>query len=266
MIAILTLVACFIPVVQDVQSVDTTLEWTLNVDGLERRATVCFSQLNEDVNRPLVFVFHGHGGNAQQVRHRFRLEREWPEAIVVYMQGIPTPGQLTDRDGLKNGWQHRLGDQKDRDIKFFDAVFEKLKSTYSINLERVYATGHSNGGAFTFLLWEARPDRFAAFAPSATAAGRNVGKLAPKPVLVIAGKNDRLVKFQWQQASIRRIVESNGCHQEPMPANEQPWKEYQSKSKTPVMTYIHEGSHQFPDDAPTIIVKFFRDEPWKKSE
>ena len=33
---------------------------------------------------------------------------------------------------------------------------------FKIDEKRVYATGHSNGGGFTYLLWTCRPDAFAA--------------------------------------------------------------------------------------------------------
>ena len=35
----------------------------------------------------------------------------WPEAIVVYMQGLNTPGVIGDREGKKSGWQKSTGDQ-----------------------------------------------------------------------------------------------------------------------------------------------------------
>ena len=100
----------------------------------------------------------------------------WPEAIVVYMQGLPTPGK-TDPDGKQPGWQRLAGDQQDRDFKFFDAVLADLKKDYKVDAKRVYATGHSNGGGFTYLLWSTRGDIFAAMGPSA-AAGSGASRAA----------------------------------------------------------------------------------------
>ena len=42
-----------------------------------------------------------------------------------------------------------------------------LRHTYNIDDDRIYATGFSNGGMFTYLLWAKRPNVFAAFAPVA---------------------------------------------------------------------------------------------------
>ena len=184
----------------------------------------------------------------------------WPEAIVVYMQGLNTPGRLTDPEGKKPGWQHAPGQQGDRDLKFFDAVLASLQQDYKINKKRLYANGHSNGGSFTCLLWAARGDRFAAFAPSAEATARTLSQLKPKPVLHVAGENDTLVKFAWQQEAISVLRKLNQC------GEGQPWEGekgctlYPSKLGAPVVTFIHPGTHQFPDAAPAIIVKFFKEQ------
>jgi polyhydroxybutyrate depolymerase len=52
----------------------------------------------------------------------------------------------------------------------FDAVLATLKIAYKVDEKQIYATGHSNGGGFTYLLWAARWDEFAAIAPCAAAA------------------------------------------------------------------------------------------------
>lgn len=120
---------------------------TFTVDGVVRTALIYAPPTARSVRAPLVFVLHGHGGNARQVAHSYALNRQWPEAISVYMQGLDTPGQLTDP-------QAAPGDQGDRNLKFFDVVPARLKQDYDVDTRRIYCTGHSNGGGFTFLdLW-----------------------------------------------------------------------------------------------------------------
>ena len=182
----------------------------------------------------------------------------WPEAIVVYMQGLNTPGALTDTEGKRPDWQKTFGDQNDRDLKFFDAVLATLKKDYKVDGKRICTTGHSNGGAFTYLLWAARGNVFAAVAPCAAVADREFRRrLKPKPVLHMAGENDPLVRFEWQEQMIDELRKLNGC------GEGQPWGEtcalYPSKTGTPVVTYIHPGGHQLPQDIPPIIVKFFKE-------
>src|SRR5690242_2124487 len=104
---------------------------SLTVDGVARTALVYVPPAGKTNPTPLVFVFHGHGGSAQLAARSFHIETEWPEAIVVYPQGVNTPGQLSDREGRETGWQAAPGAQGDRDLKFFDAVLAGLKRDYS---------------------------------------------------------------------------------------------------------------------------------------
>jgi polyhydroxybutyrate depolymerase len=237
----------------DVEPITQT--WT--VDGRERQALIYRPQKESPEGAPVVFGFHGHGGNARNAARTFALHTHWPEALVVYMQGVPTPGRLTDPEGRRNGWQHGAGDQGDRDLRFFDAVLATLKEKSRIDEDRVYATGHSNGGGFTYLLWSQRPDVFAAMAPSASAA-RFITTLKPKPAMHIAGENDPLVKYAWQTVAMQTIRGINGCA-----AEGEPWAKhctlYPSPTGKPFVAYIHPGDHKYPAEAPPLIVKFFKE-------
>ena len=232
------------------------MEWT--IDGVQREATVFVPSKPSSEPPPLVFGFHGHGGNMQNAARSFRLHELWPEAVVVYMQGLNTPGRLTDPDGKKPGWQSAAGDQQDRDLKFFDAVLASMKEKHKIDERRVYSTGHSNGGGFTYLLWAARGDVFAAVAPSAAVGGRSTKDLKPLPVMHIAGENDELVKFAWQQLAMNRLRTLNECGEGTAWEKEKNCTLYPSKSGHPVVTMIHPGTHKYPDEAPALIVKFFK--------
>jgi polyhydroxybutyrate depolymerase len=228
------------------------------VDGVIREALVYIPPQAKAKAMPVVFAFHGHGGSMRQAARSFGYHTGWPEAIVVYPQGLKTPGRLTDPEGRLPGWQHAVGDQGDRDLKFFDAILASFLSDYLVDEGRFYATGHSNGGAFTYLLWAARGDRFAAFAPSAAAAGIEVlRQIKPKPVLHVAGEKDPLVKFAWQQATINALRRLNQC------GEGQPWEKgctlYPSKVGAPVVTFFHPGGHEFVADASALIVTFFKE-------
>ena len=100
-------------------------EWT--VDGVVREALVCVPATAGTNASAVVFAFHGHGGSMNNAARMFGYHTLWPEAIVVYMQGLNTPGRLTDPEGKRPGWQKDAGDQGDRDLRFFDAVLASLQ-------------------------------------------------------------------------------------------------------------------------------------------
>ncbi len=185
-------------------------QWMVN--GLKRVALLHIPPSVKTTATPVVFAFHGHSGNALQAARWFHIHQLWPEALVVYMEGVPTPNKLVDPEGKRNGWQVRAGDYGDRDLHFFDDVLKSLRNDYHIDDARIFATGHSNGGVFTYFLWAQRGDVFAAVAPSAAIAGpENFALLKPKPVLHAAGRKDDLIKFEWQQNLISRLIQLNGC-------------------------------------------------------
>ncbi|MBI1325339.1 prolyl oligopeptidase family serine peptidase [bacterium] len=234
--------------------------WTI---GDERReALVYLPAQASDTPAPLVFVFHGHGGTMRNAMRTFGLHKLWPEAVVVYPQGLNTPGQLTDPEGKRSGWQSSAGQLGDRDLKFVDKILAELKSERKIDPDRIYATGHSNGGGFTYLLWAERGDIFAALAPSSAAGLRHLPKMKPKPMLHIAGETDPLVRFPMQKRMIDLVRGKNGCNPEGKPWHDIKFcTEYDSRAGTPVVTLIHPGGHKFEATAPAAIVRFFKEHP-----
>lgn len=235
----------------------------LTIDGAARHAFIYAPAAAKTTPTPVVFVFHGHGGRAPAVARTFQIHRHWSEAIAVYPQGLNTPGRLTDPEGKKPGWQHSAGAQGDRDLKFFDALLAKLREDYRVDAARIYSTGHSNGGGFTYLLWAERGEVFAAMAPSGSAAAQSAPKLKPKPAMHIAGESDPLVKYAWQKLMMERLRTLNSCA-----AEGTAWAEhstlYASETGTPVVTFIHPGGHEFPKDSAPLIVKFFKEHPAQK--
>ena len=81
---------------------------------------------------------------------------------------------------------------------------------------------------------------------------RHVAKLAR-----LALREDQLVKYDWQKQMMLSIRKINGCDEQGTE-----WEKsctlYPSKTGTPVVTFIHPGNHAFVQDAPPVIVKFFK--------
>lgn len=227
------------------------------VDDTTRQALVYIPTNAKTKATPVIFVFHGHGGNMQNMFRSRGFEKLWPEAIIICPQGLNTIGQLTDPEGKLPGWQKAQGDMNDRDLHFFDAMLNTFKKDYNIDDRRIYATGHSNGGGFTYLLWATRGDIFAAMAPSAAVGGKFIKQLKLKPVMHMMGENDKLVKTEWQKLMCNQLLKIN---------NVKPQGEiyatfatiYTSNTKTPVVIYAHPGGHTYPPAANAVVIKFFK--------
>jgi|GEM_PF-234286 len=225
------------------------------VDGVEREALV-FAPTAESPRgtHPLIFAFHGHGGNMKGAS-QWGLHGHWPQAIVVYPQGLDTPSVL-DPKGRKPGWQRLAGDQGDRDVRFTDAMLATMRQKFKVDDRRVFATGFSNGAFFTLLLWIERRDTFAAFAIVAGALDASQHLTMAKPVLHIGGKKDPLVtpaKFEPTIAAERQVDGALGQGQ----SCGADCTRYIG-SKAEVRTLIHAGGHIYPPTAAESTIAFFK--------
>jgi polyhydroxybutyrate depolymerase len=232
---------------------------TWNVGDVQRTALVAMPRGSvSDAGAPLVLVFHGHGGTSAQAARSFGIHNAWPEALVVYPQGLPTPGQITDPEGRQPGWQHIPSGEGGRDLKFVDQMLAWARKERRVDSARVFAAGHSNGGSMVYVLWAARAKDFTAFAPSSSVFRPDaIANATPRPAFIVTGREDLLVPFRTQQLSLSRVLKLNQAE-----ANEQAWDRtarlHRSNSGADVVTYIHPGGHQLPSDAGALMVKFFK--------
>lgn len=257
-----SLLACLPFAIATAQPPDSSvMDWT--IDGVKRQAVVIPPAQRSDGGAPVMLVFHGHGGT-MRLMQRKGFQKHWPEAIVVCPQGLPTKTP-NDPEGKRPGWQHRQGEYNDRDLKFVDAILKTLRGKYKVDDKRIYATGHSNGGVFTYLLWTERGQELAAIAPSsgpAVALLRGRKEPKPLPILHLAGEKDEIVSFASQKRTMDAVRKILGCE-----AEGKAWAKagsltgtlYASAGGTPFVSLIHPGTHRFPDEAPELIVRFFRE-------
>jgi polyhydroxybutyrate depolymerase len=220
------------------------------VDG-ETREGIVYAQAESPAGEglPLVLSFHGYGDNMHNFQHT-DVHVAWPDAIVVYFQGLET------RRGLP-GWQVE-SDGDNRDLKLVDKALASLRERYNIDDNRIYATGFSNGGMFTYLLWAERPSVFAAYAPVAARLHPSVQPEQPRPLFHVAGKRDQVVRFSDQQTAIKVAIEVNVVGNARTRCGED-CTVYGPSTPAPVMTWIHPGAHVYPRGTTERIVSFFRD-------
>ena len=231
--------------------------------GAIRREGLSPEELVTAPAAPLVLVFHGHGGTARQIARRAPVHERWPEAVVVYPQGLRTPGSLTDPEGKRFGWQKDADDQDGRDLAFVDVILDTLSRELVLDPRRLHATGHSNGGGFSYLLWAERGERFASFAPSAAAATKSLreAELAPRPVLHFGSEDDPLVRWAWQERTLDGLKRLFDCGEgEPWPAVDGVVR-FPSPSGADVFLLQHAGGHRMWPELAEVAVAFFQAHP-----
>ena len=237
------------------------VERSWEVDGVKRTALV---RVPSGVTGPMavVFCWHGHGGRSTHSAGRWGYAEVDKTSILVFPQGLPTVSPLVDKEGRMPGWQTSVTSEGGRDLRLFDAMLADLKQKHAVDDRRIYSMGHSNGAAFSYLLWQARPDVLAAIGSVAGSLRGDVKIDSPLPVIHVAGKKDPIVKFAWQQMTFAAVRRFNGCSEEG-----QPWAKegvldatvYASSKGAPLVTALHEGGHEYAKGSTELIVRFFKE-------
>src|ERR1700730_3907417 len=234
------------------------MKWT--VEGTQREALVFAPEAPSKTKAPGILAFHGHCGYMRFGARGMHFQDAWQQAVVGLLQGLRAAGIILDQKGVRPGWQRDAGQLNDRDLKFVDAVVATLREKYSVDERRIYATGFSNGGLFTYLLWAQRPNLFAAFAPGGAGILPSVRVTQPRPALHFGGERDRLARFAKQQQTIEQIRKLNGCTSQGESCGTYCML-YPSTTGTQLGTYIHPGGHFYPPPVTAVIVKFFQEHP-----
>jgi polyhydroxybutyrate depolymerase len=234
------------------------IQQTFNVDGVERTALVFpNSKPAPAPGAPLLLCFHGHGGRVEGTARRWDYQSLWPEAVVVYLQGLPGVVGIVDPEGKQPGWQKNPGEQNDRDVKFVDVALEELQRKYRIDPKRVYAAGHSNGARFAMVLWNMRGEKFAAFCSAAAQGGLMIRDAVPRSLFALAGEKDPLVPYDGQVRAIevaRAVLKAD-----PSKAVTKGYAKLEpGVNGTELATYLHPGGHEFSKEAMPLVVEFFK--------
>lgn len=167
-------------------------------------------------NAPLVFSLHGTGGHSTDKSPMRTAVADTEGFIVVYPQGsdiyFPVFG------GTLPGW-NSTGEYSE-DIDFFKAIIEEVAASYTIDRNRIYCCGFSNGGMMTYSNSNTCADLFAAFA---SISGFQLNEfhlhhtgVRPVPFLHIHGKADDFVKYSLMPAIVDQMVARNGANPVPV--------------------------------------------------
>jgi polyhydroxybutyrate depolymerase len=170
-----------------------TQNGSFDFEGHQRNYVVYLpNNYTDTIDLPMVIYLHSYGWTAMQGMRYTLLHQvaDTSNFIVVYPSAI-------------NNWNSGIGDNPDwptsdvNDVGFINAMIDTLNNHYSIDLERIYACGFSNGGFMSYKLACQLSHRIAAIASvsgvmsSGTAV--NCNSLHKIPVLHIHGTADNLV-------------------------------------------------------------------------
>lgn len=235
-----------------------SLKWT--IDGVEREAIVVPpSQKTASGKVPVILAFHGHGDEMDNYANGVQFEKAMPTAAVVYPQGLPT----NPRDPEGYGWIYTDAEDGQRDLKFVDAMLATLHMKFQVDDKRIYAAGFSNGAMFSYVLWGTRAKTFAAFAAVAGRIIPAVHITDPKPIIQVAGSQDRTVPFEEQQSAMKTARMINGTGDDGVSCGKH-CVTYSSSKGAPIITFIHNGGHEWPVGTTEMIAKFFADQSLPK--
>ena len=164
---------------------------SLEFEGQEREYIVFTTgSYSEDQEYPMVIYLHSWGWTAEHDMEVTQLNQvaDNNDFIVVYPSAV----------GLV--WNSGIGDRVARetpdvnDVGFIDLLIDTVGTSYNLNLDRIYATGWSNGGFMAYKLACQLSHRIAAVAPVSgvlsTTTLEECNPLRPVPVLHIHGTRD----------------------------------------------------------------------------
>ncbi len=228
---------------------------TYKVGGLDRTAVVFAPSAKSAKAPPLLIAFHGHGGTGEGAARNFKFQTRWPEAVVAYPQGLPGSPGVNDPEGKRAGWQKAPGQMGDRDVKFVDAIIVRAKKDYGVAESEIYACGHSNGSAMTWVLYAMRSSTFAGFSGASSAGGRFSLNAPDRPAQVICGMDDTVVSFQNVKRFADALVQKHKCK---TPGMAMPSGMLLYKGENPVATYFRPGGHSFQPEWIGQMLDFFQ--------
>lgn len=139
---------------------------------------------------PVVLALHGGGGDGLAMDRLTSLREVADNAgfLLVYPDGV---------GGNWNDGRPEVGATAD-DVRFIRDLLDELATLYTIDPQRIYATGMSNGGHMCFRLAYELSDRIAAIAPVAALLSAPLSRTLPPravPALVIAGDADPICPY-----------------------------------------------------------------------
>lgn len=173
---------------------------------------------------PLVLNLHGYTSNGQEQRvyANFMPIADTANFIVVHPDG--TINSFTN----ERFWNFNILGATVNDVGFLEALIDTISANYSINSDRVYSVGMSNGGYMSYYL-ACQSNRFAAVGSVTGAMSigmyNNCNTSNPTPAIQVHGTADNVVPYAGNLTSkpivdvVNFWVNNNGCNTTPVVMN-----------------------------------------------
>lgn len=208
--------ACLLPL-----AAQTTITGNFMHGGIQREYRLYVPAVyNAATAVPLVLNLHGYTSNnvAQEIYGEFRPIADTANFLLVAPNGT--------LDGSGNRFWNAFGVGAVDDLGFLVALIDTISAHYSVDQDRVYSTGMSNGGYMSYDLACYRSDRITAIASVTGTMNQlrlNFCEAShPTPVMHIHGTADPTVPYAGGSGSVAvedlvdHWVMYNGC--DPVPA------------------------------------------------
>ena len=143
---------------------------------------------------PLVMIFHGGGGNSEQMQKYFGMDAiaDKEKFITVYPNSI--------NKNWNDGREFKEAVKAIDDVDFINRLLDTLEKNYAINTRRIFATGISNGGFFSYYLSYKMSNRLLAVSPVCASIPEQLYKefYPPNPIsiMMMNGTKDPLVPYE----------------------------------------------------------------------
>ena len=151
-------------------------------------------------NSPLLISCHGmdQDPNYQQSNTHWEAVADTAGFVVVYPRG-GTGMSTWDISG-------------DKDTKWMLEIIDQMYSDYKIDKKRVYLSGFSMGGMFTYHSMSKIADKIAAFAPTSGTNVMGASKaMRPVPIIHPHGTNDDVLQYSQVEGFLKNYRDQFNC-------------------------------------------------------
>lgn len=149
---------------------------------------------------PLVLNLHGYtsNGTQQSLYTNFQPIADTANFIIVH------PNGTNDPVGNQPFWNYNIWGATVDDLGFLQALIDTISAHYSINQDRIYSVGMSNGGYMSYYL-ACNTNRFAAVGSVTGSMSidmyNNCNSMLPVPIIDIHGTADPTVPYNGNVTS-----------------------------------------------------------------